>query len=373
MRKSETFGRVLLVNYSGEWTGPTKSLCLLLRHLKDDFELEVLFPGGGSLEEILRREGVGYHTSALTKWTIPAVSALIRRRDIDAVYANNTHGSSRNAFLAAWVARRSFVCHVRGMAWDKSWLRLGYLRFADAVVAVSRQCGESVSRFVRPNRLHVVYNGVPMNGTSRDYKERGSLRRELGLTQNSVVILSLSHLCERKGQLHAVEALTHVKAGTGRIHLCLAGRTDRETKYTSRVRKRARELGVEERVHLLGFRRAVDELLADADILVHSAVEDPHPRAVIEAMAASVPVVAFAVDGVAETVLDGSTGRLVDVGDSQAMGAAISGLIRRPQQRQRMGRAARRRVEEHFSAEATARGVGRVLDTVLDERRAVRT
>lgn len=359
--------RILFVNYSTEWTGPTKSLYLLLTRLKGDYELAVLAPGGGPLVEVLARKGIRFHRfPPLDKWSIPAAARLISCEEYDAVYANNTHGSSRNAFLAAKLARRPFVCHVRGMGWKESWLRLGYLRFADAVVAVSRECADSVQRFVRRGRLHVVHNGVPLEpGDSSADGTR--VRAELGLDEDAVLALSLSHICPRKGQIHAVEAVAGVIRDGWDVHLCLAGHTDRNPDYTGRVRELARALGIEDRVHLVGFRSDISGLLDAAGLFVHSAVEDPHPRAVIEAMAASLPVVAFGVDGVAETVENHVTGLLVENGDADELGNAMKQIIRRPDALERMGAVGRDRVETHFTAEATARGVRRVLDEVLAE------
>jgi glycosyltransferase involved in cell wall biosynthesis len=120
-----------------------------------------------------------------------------------------------------------------------------------------------------------------------------------------------------------------------------------------------------ERVCLLGFREDGAALLRQADVLVHTALADPHPRAVLEAMAAGIPVVAFAVDGVAETVLHGETGLLVPPGDEPALAEALEQLARNRDLRAKLGQAGSKRALDVFSNQATVNGVRRVMEKVI--------
>ena len=366
--------RILFVQYTADWTGPSKSVLLLARSLRPEHQPVVALPGTGPLVEALEREGIR-HVSfpSITKWQLPELARLVRREGFDLVYANNTSSTSRIGFFAARLGGAAFVCHVRGMGWDRSWLELGYLRGADAVVAVSRACAESVRRFVRPGRLHVVYNGVPAGELALPTgADRDRARSELGLPEGATIVISVAHVCERKGQLHAVEAMRRVLPDLPDAHLCLVGSLEREPGYVATVRARIREAGLEERVHLTGFCTDTPALLRGSDIFLHTAVADPHPRAVVEAMAAGRPVVAFDVDGVSETVLEGETGRLVPAGDDEALAEAIRGLLEAPEGAERMGAAGRRRVETTFTEAAAADGVRRVLESLGASRRGDR-
>lgn len=363
--------RVLFTSYTADWRGPTNSLLRLVTRLRDRHRVGVLLTGEGRFRDELRRRDVPVHALPdLSKWSIPRTAATVARNEYDLVYANTTHGASRNAFLAATMAGRPFVCHVRAMGWDQPWSRLWYLRFADAVVAVSDACARSVARFVPEERLHRVYNGVPLDDSAPE-RPRGKggaedrLREEIGAGGDDTIALSVAHVCERKAQLESVRMISRVRSEAPSVHLCLAGATDREPGYTERVRRVAEREGVRDNVHLLGFRSDVGTLLADADLFVHTARRDPHPRAVVEAMAARLPVAAYRVDGVGETVVDGRTGFLAEWGDADALASAVLQLSRDAGLRRRMGDAARARAEEHFSADATADRVGDVIDRVI--------
>lgn len=361
--------RILFVSYTADWRGPTRSLVHLIDHLDERWRPSVALAGTGGFADALRERAVPrYGFEKLDKWSIPRLARIVRRSGIDVVYANATHGSARNAFLAAKLAGRPFVCHVRAMGWDKGWMRLGYLRFADAVIAVSQACAASVERFVPPERLHVVHNGVPLEdlqvrrSAAGTPDETRAFRDEIGAGPDEVVLLSVAHICRRKNQIDAVEAMPGILRQEPGARLVLAGATDREPEYTARVRELARRLDVSDRVDVLGFRTDVPELLAAADVFVHTAKADPHPRAVIEAMGAGLPVVGYRVDGVAETVVDGRTGRLVPPGDTDRLADAARDLAADADARQRMGSAARTRVREDFTAEATADRVGAILE-----------
>lgn len=362
--------RVLFSSYTPEWTGPAKSLVQLLEHLGAHLEPWVLVPGAGPLVDTLSSRSLPvFSLPALDKWSILSQARLIERENIDIVYGNTIHGSSRNSAIAAWLAGVPFVCHVREMGWDLGWKTLWYLRFVDAVIAVSHACAASVARFVPEGRLHVVHNGVPL---SRGEAHRGvgtDLRAELGVSPDALVILSLAHLSPRKGQMYALRAMSRLLGRWPNAHLCLAGRPGTFPDYDRKLQDFVTSRRIEDHVHFLGFRRDVSRLTAQSDVFLHTAVADPHPRAVLEAMKAGLPVVAFEVDGVAETVLDGETGRLVAPGDDEDLATAIADLAESREARERLGAAGRRRIESHFSSARTAERVLDILESVGAPRR----
>ena len=125
------------------------------------------------------------------------------------------------------------------------------------------------------------------------------------------------------------------------------------------------EMGLTGHVSLIGFRRDVPTLLQGSDLFMHTAITDPHPRAVIEAMAVGLPVAAFAVDGVVETVSDPETGYLAPAEDVCKLAQAVIRLANNPDLRTQMGHEARRRVESYFSAEMTAEKVATIIEETL--------
>jgi glycosyltransferase involved in cell wall biosynthesis len=359
--------RIVFVSYTADWTGPTNSLLLLLRHLRSRYEMSVLAPGTGAFTEMLADEGVRSHSvPELGIRSIPRMRTLFRETGVDLVYGNNTGGGSRNALVAAKSAGLPFVCHLRGMAITRSPVHLQFLRFADATVAVSEATAAAHRAYMGSRPCHVIYNGVDLSRWTVGREEgREMLLQEMGIPADVPVATSVAHLNQRKGQHHAVEAMARVVRSVPEARLILVGALDRDPGYVDDLRRRIQGAGLQDRVIIAGFRRDVARILAGADLYVHTALADPHPRAVLEAMSADLPVAAFAVDGVAETVLDGETGLLVPAADPAALARAMTRLLRPVDRSRDMGRAGKRRVEERFTADVTAREVGDVLASVL--------
>lgn len=362
--------RILFVSHTADWTGPTSSLMLLLERLHERYDLAVLLPGWGGFSDALVDKKIIFHSfSSMDKFEIPAMTRLIKRERIDLVYGNGRNGISRNAMIASKFARVPFICHVREMEWGDSWRISGFLAFSDATIAVSKACAIAISRFVPPRKLHVVYNGISLSNEPTPVSSaRSNFRKELGLSIEDLIIINSGRFIPAKGQEYAVQAMVQIVKSIPTARLIFVGSFDsnsEERLYAERVREIVEDLNLHKHVFILGFRNDVRDLMAGADMFLHTSIKDAHPRSVIEAMDTGLPVVAFAVDGVVETVLDGETGYLVDQGDVAGMGDAVVRLLANPDLCRQMGMQARQRVQTHFSVDQTAEQVDAVINRVL--------
>ena len=127
------------------------------------------------------------------------------------------------------------------------------------------------------------------------------------------------------------------------------------------VVRRIEELNLAGQVRLLGYRDDVPILLNLLDVLVHPSETENCPRSVLEAQASGVPVVGFRVGGMPEMVADAKTGLLVEPFDTAAMAKAVVRLLTDPDERRRMGQAARQRILRDFDL---ATNVSRMIDLV---------
>jgi glycosyltransferase involved in cell wall biosynthesis len=358
--------RVLFVSHTARWAGPTNSLLLLLRRLRDRFDVRVLLPGEGDFSRVLEDEGIPFSSlPTLSKGAIPEILRLVRRHRIDLVYGNNTSGACRNALIAAKLARVPVICHIREMGGIGKRRRLAFLRFADATVAVSEACAASVPEF-RGRTRYVVYNGIETGPEKIDRTAaRAYMHAAAGTEPGVPVIVSVSHLHPRKGQEYAIRALAELLAQGNEAQLLLVGSPEFDPQYVERLHDLVRELGLESRVSFAGFRRDATRLLQGADLFIHTATSDPHPRAVLEAMAAGLPVVAFAADGVAETVVPGETGELVAVGDVSGLATSAGSILGDPVLGAEFGQNGRERISRRFSVTQTGSHVGRIIESIL--------
>jgi glycosyltransferase involved in cell wall biosynthesis len=360
---------VLFISHSAEISGPTHSLCLLASELHTRYRVGVLAPERGPLSDMLEPVGVQYHVLPhVGVRSVPAIARIVRALRYDLVYGNNPSRISRNALVAAKLTGRSFVWHFRGMKQHWGWKRGVFLRWADGVVAVSEACAEPLRRFRPQDDIVVVHNGVePENFLVDRADAREALTRELSISPDATLILTASHLIPRKGIDLGLSAFQ--SAAGSDAHWIIAGSLTRDPDFAQRFREQVRLAGLESRVHLLGLRSDMPRLLRAADVFLHPALRDPHPRAVLEAMAAELPVVAFDVDGIAETVVAGRTGYLAPLGDASGLGANLQRLLGDRATQSEFGKLGSIRIRERFTATHTAEAVSHVIDSCLRRRK----
>jgi glycosyltransferase involved in cell wall biosynthesis len=175
----------------------------------------------------------------------------------------------------------------------------------------------------------------------------GAVRRELGIPEGAFVVGSVGRLARQK---RYDRLLRTVASLPGEVHCLIAGEGDERGPLTAL----AAELGIAGRVHLAGFRADVGDVLAALDVFVLSSDREGFANAMLEAMAAGLPVVSTDVSGAREALEPGPGEPAVGIvvpRDEAALAAAIGRLAADPAGRRAMGAAAHVRAERHFGEE----------------------
>jgi glycosyltransferase involved in cell wall biosynthesis len=215
------------------------------------------------------------------------------------------------------------------------------LRRMDAVVVVSDTLRDQLLQAgVQPPRLHVIANGIRADRVrAAAASARADVRAELGLASEDLALLALGRLSPEKGQDVLLEAFGRL-TDAEHVHLLLAG----DGAARTALERRAAAPALGGRVHLLGW---VDEpwrLLGAADGFVLPSRSEGLPLALLEALAAGLPVVATRVGAVAEVLEDGRCGLLVKPGDPRALTEALQAFVTDPSLRARLAGAGRARI-----------------------------
>jgi glycosyltransferase involved in cell wall biosynthesis len=236
-------------------------------------------------------------------------------------------------------------------------------RFATRFVAVSnaqRALMTSVEG-IPAHRIVVLPTAyIPSNQSSDT-----DIRSELGLPSDTPIVGTAAILRTEKALEVLIEAHVEVRRRVPDAHLVIAGEGGRE----EALRARALELGVADRVHLIGRRFDVDALLRSFDVGAMSSDWEGMPLFVFECMAAGTPLVATDVGGLPEVVEDGRTGRLVPPRDPQALADAIAALLADPAQRAELAGAAASRLPE-FRIDTVSARFADLYEQLLHERGA---
>ena len=289
----------------------------------------------------------------------------IRRERYDLIFCNGTAAGFLGGALAAatgvpaiWHVLYPSVAPVirplhRALAAGRH-LRL--------IICVSKPC-ETQFDHVR-QKVAAIQTALDID----DFDVRGLepvLRRELGLAEDTVIFGSHGRILPRKGFIELIRAARLVAdrlspEDRARCRFVILGDTPQDLRpdHLEECRALVRELELTDMVQFIGFRPDVKSYVADFDVaVVPSVYEDPLPRAVMEAMAMSKPVAAFAMGGIGEMLEDGVEGRLAGGRPPDIAGLAEACLtyFHDPVMRRAHGAAARARVERDFDARKHAR------------------
>jgi glycogen synthase len=249
------------------------------------------------------------------------------------------------------------------------WLEKTALEMADAVIAVSSGTKADVERLfnVRPERLHVIYNGIDLE----EYRKTDSTEAltKYGIDRGKPSLLFVGRITRQKGIIHLVRAIEFMEPGF-QIVLC-AGAPD--TPEIGAEMKEAVEKMKAKRPGLIWIDEMVNkptvrELYSHAAVFCCPSIYEPFGIINLEAMACETAVVATAVGGIKEVVVDGETGFLVPIDQmdespfeprdpnkfARDLAARVNQLITNPELCEKFGRAGRRRAEEKFGWPAIA-------------------
>ena len=327
-------------------------------------------------DEILRREREINRSGRLTAKLFGFGAAVMRRRRelrrlrIDLLHLNNSPAVGSDDWLpAARLVGIPCVVTVMGdggrpRRMIHRWL---YRRF-DLYLAISRYMADVLrTQGVDPSRIELVYLGVDFeNLRARMVRSRESVRRELGVAPNQLLVLMVGNIRAWKGQREVIAALRLLPENIrGRLRVCFAGATASiDSTYEAELRDEIAAGGLGDCVSFLGSRSDVPDLYGAADIAVHaSTTPEPFGLVVPEAMALNCAVIAASSGGPAEVITPG-TGFLCDPSEPGEYAVALEQLVRDDALRRAIAAAGPAQAAQ-FSIERTVEGTERVYQRAL--------
>jgi glycosyltransferase involved in cell wall biosynthesis len=217
---------------------------------------------------------------------------------------------------------------------------------------------------VPKEKLRLIYNGIDLAPFAA-LPTKSDARRNLSLPVDAWTMILIANIIPYKGHADLLEALSRIKTRLPNPwRLLCVGRDDGPGVA---LHTQARRFGIDENIVWLGLRTDVAKLLAAADLGLLVSHEEGFANAVLEGMAAALPMVVTDVGGNAEAVLDGKTGLVVPARDPERLGAAILAFAADPARAAAMGKAGRDRVEWNFSLAACVRQYEALYAELLPE------
>jgi glycosyltransferase involved in cell wall biosynthesis len=226
----------------------------------------------------------------------------------------------------------------------------GLWRMVDAGIAIS----DSIARFAREvegapaGKVHRIYYGLEFDANAVDRREaRRALCRESGLEPQTPRVGIVCRLVEQKGVVYGLRAFSRVTAESP-AHLVIAG----DGPLRESLEAEARALGIAERVHFLGWRDDVPQLMAAFDVFLLPSLWEGFGLVLLEAMSQQTPVVASAVSAIPEIVVDRQTGLLAPPRDADTLAGALRTLLHDLPLARHFGLMGQERLEATFNAGA---------------------
>jgi glycosyltransferase involved in cell wall biosynthesis len=335
--------KILFLDQSGKPGGA--ELCLLdVAKVYRDRSLVCLFADGGFrslLEaekipvqvlatpiEVQKASGVLAGIASLGQ-LLPLIGRVAQlSRQYDLIYANTQKALVVGA-LASALSRRPLVYHLHDIVSPEHFSRTNQQiiitlanRFAVKVIANSEASKQAFIAAGGKAGVEVVYNGFEPERYQNLQAEALDLRRSLGCDRQ-FVIGHFSRLAPWKGQHVLLEALTQCPEEV--VALLVGDALFGEQEYVDRLHQQVADLGLAHRVHFLGFRHDVPQLMAACDLVTHtSTAPEPFGRVIVEAMLCGTPVVAAAAGGAIELIEPETTGWLVPPGEPQKLAEVIN-------------------------------------------------
>jgi len=248
------------------------------------------------------------------------------------------------------------------------WMERLLARLSDRIVTVSEGQRQELAAYgIAPlEKITVVPLGFELEELLACESHRGELRRELGLTDGNKLVGIVARLVPIKNHHLFLQAAQVVAEAVPQARFLVVG--DGELREELEVY--ARDLGLDEKAFFTGWRRDLPRLYADLDVVALTSINEGTPVSLIEALAAGVPVVATAVGGVPDVVVDGETGYLVEAGDVKGLAEAIIELLRNPERAKEMGSAGREAVYPRFATQTLIANVEGLYAQLLRQERS---
>ncbi len=247
-----------------------------------------------------------------------------------------------------WFKRAAMLLHTVNNVAEREvepkarWIQRYAFRHGVLPVAVAKEVATSLERLYGIQPCRVIFNCIPTKLYGCPQTPRGEWRAREGFGPDDVLFACVARLAPQKNHALLLKAFAQGPAADPKARLLLVG----DGSLRQQLQKQARKLGLAERVHFLGVRTDIPDVLAAMDVFVLSSDWEGNPLAVVEAMASGLPIVSTAAGGVPELMENGKEGFLLQVGDLRGLSDSMIALLKSPETRRSLGIAAARRARD---------------------------
>lgn len=348
---------LIFSSYKDAWNSVRPEAEMFIEMARMGHDVTIMTQGHAEYVPRFRENGIKiidcYPTKKICLKSIKTLRQALRDNQYDVVYAMNSKTIPNAAFACIGFNNTKLVTYrgtVGGLYRHDPSAYLTHLHpRVNGISCVAQAVTDDVRQHVWKNadKVTTIYKGHDIAW----YQAQPADLTRLGLPQDAFSVICIANARPSKG-VHVLLESAKQLAKLPNLHLLLAGR-DMDTEQNLAL---AEQSGMQERIHFLGYRKDVPELLAASKVQVQPSISgEGLPKTIIEAMAMGIPSVVTTTGGGKELLLDGETGFVVPVQDAQAIADKIEWLYASEDNRAQMGSKAQQRMIDDFSCRESAR------------------
>ena len=281
---------------------------------------------------------------------LKSLITILKENKYDVVHVH-TPVASVIGRIACWLTKTRCIYTAHGFHFYKgapllNWLiyfpiELFLSFFTDTLITINNEDYEFAKKHLHARRIEYVPGvGIDVEKFANVKIDRNAKRRKLGIPENCKLLLSVGELNNNKNHQLVLKVLSQIEDKNIHYAICGVG------KIHDYLLNFAKKLNISDKLHSLGRRNDIAEILKCADIFVHPSLREGLPVALMEAMASGLPCVASDIRGCRDLIDDQKGGYLCDVNDSQSFAKTINKLSLNPQLRYSMGNCNKERIKE---------------------------
>ncbi len=330
-----------------------------------DLRVITMISGGALVEELRQKNVPVLELDMNSKADLSALLRLVRlwKQDKpDILHTHLYHAGITGRFFGSWLDIKPIVVHQHGPEVERngfrSWLDAitssRVTQFIASCFAVSRTMQDREG--IPSQKIKVIYNGIRIPNRLDTAKPV-----EWQEPEGSITIACVGRFMPEKGHEYLLDAMAILKSNGYSPHLVFFG----DGPLLTHIKSQSQKYGMSSQITFMGVRRDILEWLPLFDIFVLPSAWEGVSLALLEAMASGLPVIATAVGGTSEVVIDYENGILVPSGDVSALADALIVLIDNPDLRTRMGEAAHQRISQEFTVDQSVNKISHLYDQLL--------
>ncbi len=363
--------RVLHLNPAFRLDGPGRGMLALMRYLPADRVQSLacsLSAADPTMEALLLKHGVPHVCLGMRGlWdvrTVYRLARILKQGRIEVLHTNLSRADWVGRLAGRLAGTPVIVSSIRNLHREMyrgeyggavavlaSRLDRWTGRWADVLIALSEDVKDRLlSEGFPVQQIVLIPNSVDLDGLREIERDPRTKQQLLNVPESATVVGTVAVFKEQKGYPYLIEAAGCIRRTRPDVYFLIVGSGPKALEIHRQIADR----GLESAFVCVGQQVDVRPYLAAMDVFALPSLWEGMPRAMMEAMAAGIPVVGTNVSGIRDLIEDGVTGLLVPAGDASSLAEAIMSMLADPIRAREYGEAARRRVQERHSASASA-------------------